>query len=255
MDDINERPGYEPELTEPPIASPTAQFSAVQRLWMMFASPGKVFTDIGIKPTWILIMLLFVVLATLVNVIALPHVDTEATLLASLGDRADDLTEAQIENMVQQAEKIGKFSPIFSLIIGPIAWAIMAAFFFIMLKVVGSDADYVTTLSTILHGYWPASLVQSALMAVLLQRVGEVPQNELANVVKSSLGAFLSPDAPVWLTSIAGTISVFNIWTIVLLVIGFAAVGKISRAKAAIVTLVPWVLYLIAKGGFAALTS
>ncbi len=255
MEDATDRPSYEPELAEPPTPSPQQKYSGVQRLWMMFTSPGDVFADIGIKPTWVLIMVLFVILGTFVNLIALPHVDTEATLRASLGDRVEDLSEAQIENMVEQAEKIGKFTPLFAIIIGPIAWAIMAAVFFVMLKISGGEADYVQTLSTTLHSYWPGSLVGMVLMAVLIQRVGMVPQNELTNVVKASLGAFLSPDSPAWLTAVASSISIFNIWTVILLIIGFTVVGKISRGKAAVVTLVPWGVYLVVKAGFAALTS
>jgi hypothetical protein len=78
-----------------------------------------------------------------------------------------------------------------------------------------------------------------------------VPQEELANLVKASLGAFMSPDTPAWLSAAAGTISIFNIWTVVLLIIGFSAVGKISRGKAAVVTLVPWVVWIVAKAGLA----
>ncbi len=255
MDESAERPAYEPELTEPPTPTPSARYSALQRLWMVFTSPGEVFADIGIKPTWVLILILFVALGVAVQLIAVPHVDTEATLLDSLGDRADGLSEAQIENMVGQAERIGRLAPLFTIVIGPIAWAIMAAVFFVMLKITGSETDYLHTISTVLHAYWPASVVQSVLMAVLIQRVGQIPQSEILNVVKANLGAFLPPDTSAGVMAIAGSISVFNIWSVVLLVIGFQIVGRISRGKAAVAALVPWALYLAAKGAFAALTS
>jgi hypothetical protein len=92
-------------------------------------------------------------------------------------------------------------------------------------------------------------------MSVLIQRMGKMPQDELANVVKAHLGVFLSADAPAWLTAVAGSISVFNIWIVVLLIMGFATVGKVSRGKAAVVALVPWVVYLIGKAGIAAVFS
>jgi hypothetical protein len=131
----------------------------------------------------------------------------------------------------------------------------MAAVFFVMLKLVSSDADYSRTLSTTLHGYWPPTLVQLVLTAVLVQRIGKVPQQELTNVVKANLGAFMGPDSPAWLTAAAGTISIFNIWAVVLLVIGFATVGKISKGKAAAVALVPWIVWIVAKAGLAAVFS
>ena len=131
----------------------------------------------------------------------------------------------------------------------------MAAVFFLMLKIVGSEADYSRTLSTTLYGYWPATLVALVLTSVLVQRLGKVPQEELANVVKANLGAFLSPDAPAWLLAAGSTISIFNIWAVVLLIIGFSAVGKISKGKAAVVTLVPWGAWIVAKAAIAAVMA
>lgn len=255
MEDATDRPSYEPELAQPPTPSPRQRYSAVQRLWMMFTSPGDVFPDIGIKPTWVLVMVIVVLLGVGAQALIIPHIDTDATIRARLEQRGQELSEAQIENAVGQAEKFSKFGPIIGLVVAPIAWVIMAAIFFVMLKLVSSDADYPRTLSTTLHGYWPPTAVQLVLMAVLVQRVGKVPQTELEHIVKANLGAFLGADVPAWLTAAAGTISIFNIWAVVLLIIGFSTVGKISRGKAAVVTLVPWGVWIVAKAGLAAVFS
>jgi hypothetical protein len=255
MDDNVERPSYEPELTEPPVAHPTCKLSAMQRLWMMFTSPAEVFEEIGIKPTWVLAMVILVIVGVGAQLVIMPHVDTEATIRARLADRSEEFTDAQIEGMVEQGEKFGKFGPIIGLVVAPIVWAIMAAVFFLMLKIVGSEADYSRTLSTTLYGYWPATLVALVLTSVLIQRVGKVPQEELANVVKASLGAFMSPDAPAWLLAVGSTISIFNIWAVVLLIIGFSTVGKISKGKAAVVTLVPWGAWIVVKAAIAAVMA
>ena len=255
MEDNDVRPDYEPELAEPQTAPTKAQYSSMQRLWMMFTAPGDVFSDIRIKPSWVLVMVVLVLLGVAVQTVIMPHVDTEMTIRARMEQRGTELSEAQIENAVEQAEKFSKFGPIIGLVIAPVAWAIMAAIFFVMLKITGSDADYKQTLSTILHGYWPATVVQLVLTAVLIQRIGKVPQDELANVVKANVGAFMSADAPAWLTAALGAISIFNIWAVILLIMGFATVGKISKGKAAVVTLVPWGVWIAAKAGIAALFS
>jgi len=255
MNEATQRPDYEPELTEPPTPAPTARYSAFQRLWMMFTSPGQVFEDIGLKPTWVLIMVILVLLGVAVQAAIAPHVDYEATLRMRLADRADELSDQQIEQMLGPAEKIAKFAPIIGLIVAPLVWAIMAAVFLVMLKIVGSEMDFKTTLSTVLHAYWPATVVALILTGVLVQRVGKVPEQELGNIVKANLGAFLSPETPAWLSSAAGTISIFNIWVVVLLIMGFATVGKLSRGKAAVAALVPWIAMIVIKAGFAFITG
>ena len=255
MEETTDRPSYEPDLAEPPTPSTQPKYSAAQRLWMMFTSPGDVFSDIGVKPTWVLIMAIVVLLGAGVQAIIIQHIDTEATIRASYEQRGQELSEAQIENVVEQAEKFSKFGPIIGLVLAPIAWVIMAAIFFVMLKLVSSDADYPRALSTTLHGYWPSTVVQLVLMAMLVQRVDKVPQSELVHIVKANLGAFLSADMPAWLMAAAGTISIFNIWAVILLIMGFSTVGKMSRGKAAVVTLVPWGVWIVGKAAWAVVTS
>jgi hypothetical protein len=227
----------------------------MQRLWMMFTSPAEVFADIGIKPTWVVAMVILVIVGVGAQLVIMPHVDTEATIRASFEKRGTDLSDAQLEKAVEQAGKFAKFAPIISLVVAPIMWAIMAAVFFLMLKIVGSDADYSRSLSTTLYGYWPPTLVALVLTSVLVQRLGMVPQEEVANVVKANLGAFMSADVPAWLLAVGSTISIFNIWVVVLLIIGFSAVGKISVGKAAVVTLVPWGAWIVVRAAFAAVTA
>jgi len=254
MDDTSHRPSYEPVPADTHSSpGPAPRLTAVQRLWTVFTSPGQVFADIAIKPSWVLCLVLMALLTVAVQFVVLPHIDNEATLRARLGDRAEDVSDEQIESMVEQGEKFTRFAPIIGLVMAPIAFAIMAAVFFILLKIVGSDIDYLRAFSTTLHAYWPPSLVASVLTAALIQRVDKIPQQEFTNIVKSHPGAFLPADAPAWLSAAASTVSVFNIWIVVLLIIGFRVVGKISTGKAVVAALVPWLVWLVAKAGLAAI--
>lgn len=252
MEDATDRPSYEPELAEPPTPSTQQKYSAVQRLWMMFTSPGEVFADIGVKPTWVLLMVTLVVLGVAYQAIVIPHVDIEQTIRARFAEQGREASETQIETAVRVTEIIARLSPI----VIPIVTLIIAALFFIlMLKIVGSDIDFSKTLSTSLHGYWPPTVVQLVLTAILLQRVDKVQPGQLEHVVKASLGAFLSPDVPAWLMAAASAISVFNIWAVVLLIIGFTTVGNVSRGKATAVVLVPWIAWILFKAALAAVFS
>ena len=254
MHDTIDRPSYEPApADEHGSPGPSPHLTAAQRLWTVFTSPTRVFSDIAIKPSWVLCLVLMVLLAVAVQFVVLPHLDNEATLRERLGERADGVSDEQIEKMVEQGEKFTRFAPIIGLVVSPIAFAIMAAIFFILLKIVGSDIDYLRAFSTTLHAYWPPSLVASVLTAALIQRVDKIPQQEFTNIVKSHPGAFLSADAPAWLSAAASTVSVFNIWIAVLLIIGFRVVGKISTGKAVVAALVPWLVWLVAKAGLAAI--
>jgi len=253
MDETTDRPSYEPAEATTLAPEPTAKIGSVQRLIKMFYSPGEVFDDIKTKPTWLVVLIAMMILTIGAQVIVLPHMDNEATLRARLGDRADEISDAQIEQMIAGGEKIARFIPVITAVVVPIMWAILAAIFLLMLKMVGSETDFVTVLSATLHAYWPASAVATVLTAALIQRVDKITEQEIPNLVKSHLGVLLPADAPAWLSSMASTFSVFNIWTLALLVIGFKIIGRLSSARAVIAVLVPWAIWLVGKAGMGVL--
>jgi hypothetical protein len=255
MNDDSSRPDYEPEGPRVAPDHPAQRYSAAKRLWMAFTSPGEVFADIKVKPTWVLCLVLLVILGVVAQLVVVPHIDTEATLRARLGDRAEQLSEQQIEDIVERGERFARFAPLIGLVVSPVAMALIGAVFFLTLKIVGSEIDYPHAFSSMLHSYWPPSVIQVALTAVLIQRYDAIAQQELPSVVKSHLGALLSPDAPGWALSAASTVSVFNVWTVILLVIGFQIVGGISRGRAVAAALIPWLVWLVAKAGMGALSG
>jgi hypothetical protein len=253
MDETTHRPSYEPAESTTLASGPRATIGSFQRLIKVFFSPGEVFEDIRTKPSWLVVLIAMTILTVGAQAIILPHMDNEATLRARLGDRAQEMSDQQIEQMLAGSEKITRFIPIITAVVVPVMWAILAAIFLLMLKMVGSETDFVTTLSATLHGYWPASVVATVLMVALIQRVDKITEQEIPNLVKSHLGVLLPADAPAWLSSMAGTFSIFNIWTLALLVIGFKIVGRLPTARAAVAVLVPWAVWLVGKAGMGVL--
>jgi hypothetical protein len=54
-------------------------------------------------------------------------------------------------------------------------------------------------------------------------------------------------DNPKWLMSLAGSLDLFTLWTIVLLAIGFSvAARKLSFSKALITIAIPWLIIVVA---------
>jgi len=253
MEETSDRPNYEPADASTFLPEPTAKLSSFQRLVKVFYAPGEVFEDIKAKPTWLVVLIAITVLTVGAQALVLPHMDNEATIRARLGDRAEEISDEQIEQMIAGSEKFTRFIPIITAVVVPIMWAILAGIFFLMLKMVGSETDYLRTLSATLHSYWPPSAVATILVVALIQRVDKITEQEIPNLVKSHLGVLLPSDAPGWLAGIASTFSVFNVWTLALLVIGFKIIGRLPTARAATAVLVPWAVWLVGKAGLGAL--
>ena len=256
MEDATDRPSYEPELAEPPTPSTKQKYSSVQRLWMMFTSPNEVFQDIKIKPTWVLCLIAYVAVVTVGSLVVYSYMDHNANIRGGLAMMNIDVPEEQIEEAVQKAEDFWYRKP---LIIGLVAWPIIlflsAAVFFLMLKMTGSDAGYVESLSTMLHAYWPSKTVYSVLLGILVAAKGTITEFGLVKVLKSSVAGFLTGDVSLPMITLTSFIDIFRIWGVVLLVIGFAIVAGISRGKAIAAAVIPWLLLIIFWTALSALPS
>lgn len=74
----------------------------------------------------------------------------------------------------------------------------------------------------------------------------------LQNPVGTNIGFYLSSDAPRWLVALTTHIDVFEIWSLILSVIGLAIVAKVKRGTAAIAVVGWWLLIVLILTGVAA---
>lgn len=100
-----------------------------------------------------------------------------------------------------------------------------------------------------------ASLVMNIkyLLGIVALFSGLAPDSFLIqNPVGSNVGYYLSSDFPLWLRSLCMHLDVFEIWALVLSVIGVAIVAKVSKGKAAVVVVGWWVIFVLITVGIAA---
>ena len=103
-----------------------------------------------------------------------------------------------------------------------------------------------------------ASLVMNIkfILAIIAVFAGLAPDSFLINnPVGTNIGYFLSTDAPKWLTALCMHLDIFEIWSIVLTVIGVSIVAKVSRGKAAAVVVGWWIIVVLITVGSAAVQS
>jgi hypothetical protein len=100
-----------------------------------------------------------------------------------------------------------------------------------------------------------ASLVMNIkfLLGIIAIFAGLAPDSFLINnPVGSNVGYFLSTDSPKWLIAFCTHLDLFEIWSVVLTVIGVSIVAGVSRGKAAAVVVGWWLIFvLVAVGGAA----
>jgi Yip1 domain len=100
-----------------------------------------------------------------------------------------------------------------------------------------------------------ANLVMSVkfLLGIIAVFAGLAPDSFLMNnPVGSNIGYYLSTDFPLWLRALCSHIDIFEIWSLILSVIGVAIVAKVSRGKAAAVVVGWWLIVVLVTVGIAA---
>jgi hypothetical protein len=66
--------------------------------------------------------------------------------------------------------------------------------------------------------------------------------------------SFLAPqDAPGWLSALYASVDFFSLWSLVLTVIGFRAVTRLSTQDVTVTAVVIWLLFVVVRVGLSAL--
>ena len=140
------------------------------------------------------------------------------------------------------------------LVFQPIVYLLVALVFMVLLNVLGGELTFVRSLAVTVHGMMPRLVLALLSIPVILGR-DEFSAKELESggVMASNPGAFLGEDAGPGLVALLSSFDIFSLWTIALLVIGFAIAARVSKGTAAAGVIGLWIVYVLGKVGVAAL--
>lgn len=229
--------------------------SSFGRLVGVLAAPRRTFAAIAQRPTVLVAMVVLLAIGTAAVFAAYSRIDIAEATRSQLEARGTEVSPEQLEQMIDVGERFWWIQPlVFGLIFGPIAYLLTAAAFLLLLRLSGGELSFEQSLSTSLHAFMPQAVAGLLAIPVVLARAEIDPQEmQTGGLLASHLGVFAPEDASPVLASLLSSIDVFSLWTIVLLVLGYGLVARVSRTAATVVTLVLWALYvLIFKVGMVA---
>jgi hypothetical protein len=215
-------------------------------------APVSTFQEIARKPDWIAVVIVLIVLSIISTVIVMPKLDIEATMREQLGER--QMTQEQIDEAIEIGKAMQKFTAPIAVISMPIVLVIMSGLLLLAFRVMGGDVGFLQALSITAYGWLPQGL-KGLIIAILISMREKVTQAEVESILKSNLGFLADPVESRMSWAVLSSIDVFNVWTIVLLGIGFAFAAKWSRPKATVLIAVLYGVIVLFKIGMAALQS
>jgi len=226
---------------------------AFARVLSVFVSPGAVFADIARKPTVALALILLTLVSVGGQLAVIPHMDMAATIQARMEKSGRKVSDAQMTKAIEMGNKFKYVGVGIGAVATPAMFLLLGLVFWLGVKLLGSDTGYVRILSTVTHAFLPATVVSTILLVIIVSRSGMIPATAISGLVKANLGAFLPSSTGPALRALAGSVDLFAAWSLVLLAMGLATVGRLKQARATALVVGLWLVYVVGHVGLASL--
>lgn len=240
---------------DPRIPPAAANDSSLARLAKVLVKPGEIFRAIAARPSWVAPLVLLALLTTALGYLVTTRIDFEPTLRMQSERSGTQLSAEQLDESVERLKKVMPYFALFQGLIGaPAVYLVVALLFWVGFKLLGSELSYKASLATTLHALLPTGLAALLAIPVIWNRANFSPDEARSGAFLASNLAALAPEGTGRIaTALLGSVDLFSIWAIILLVIGYRIVAKVPRGAAAGVVLAIWLLGVAVKVGLVAL--
>jgi Yip1 domain len=249
-----------PVLPSSPAPTPeSTPLSEGARIVNTFIAPSKTFTDLRRNASWwgpwlliAIVSLIFVY--ALSKQVGFEQVSKNQIAHSSRADQFDKLPPDQQEQRLQISNKFIAFfsygSPVLILFYMLIETVVLWATF----KVgAGGETSFKQAYAISLYGSLPG--VVGGILGTISLFAGVNPEGfDINNPVGTNLAYYLDPDTTgKFLRSMASSLDVLSIWSIVLIGIGYACTSKVKKSTAIIIVAVWFLVFKLATSALASM--
>jgi Yip1 domain len=232
----------------------------LSRLIGVFIEPGETFDDIARKPDFIAPLILLILVALAVVATMLAKIGMSRIIMQALtqSGRTANMDPAQLNQIVQKSAAIYRIvMPVSAVLVTAVLLLVVAGLGLLFLNgFFGQRVTFKEVFSVTCYSYLPSIL--GAVMAVAVVFFGDPDAFNPRSPAPTNPGYFMNP-----LTSshavfaLMSSLDVLTFWFLILLAIGLSRVSrnKVKAGSIFMTYLGAWVLLVIAKVGFALLTT
>ncbi len=235
-------------------AAPMSEFS---RLLGVFFEPKKTFGDIAERPRWLVPTLLSMAGALALIYLFSTHVGWEPMLRRAFENnaRVQQLSPEQRQNAFNLQLRL---VPVFAYVAGalgiPLTFLVGGGIILgIVRGLLGVPIRFAQVFSIMAYAWLPRVIFSALSIVVMFLKNPE--DFDIQNSFASNPGAFMDPQtSSKFLYTLASAFDVFTIWVMLLVATGLKAAGgkRISFGGALFAVLLPWLVYVLIRGGLAA---
>jgi hypothetical protein len=240
---------------EAPAAGPKS--NALQRIAGVLFTPAATFAEIARRPDILGPLLLFLVVSYATTFIISPRLDWDAVTqmqIEVMKEKNPDLSDQDLERFSRINASMGKVMRFVGPALVLLMLVVIAGVLLLAVRLFGGEGNFKQALSTTLYG-WIPMLISGIVLTIVAVFAGKVNPVTMASLVKSNPSFLVDMKEQPALFTLLSSIDVFTIWTILLLVFGFAALSRLSRGKTAAIIVTLFVVVLAVRMAIAALTA
>jgi hypothetical protein len=228
-----------PTAPVPPAPRP----NPFQRIIGVFISPGETFASIARQPDWVVAVLVIVVISLAAGVLIAQRVDfnTLAREAMEMNPQAASMPADRMETSVRFTAGLMKVSTYLSPFLSVLVLLIVSAVLLLVFRLFGGEGTFLQAFSTTTYAWYPR-VVKGVLAAVVILSRNSLSIFDLQNPLMSNLGFLFDPKTQPLHFALASSLDIFSIWSLILLIIGFSQVSRLSRAKSAAIVIGLWVV-------------
>ncbi len=235
-------------------AAPPGPDSAFGRLVGVFVSPVRTFGAIARSPTFLLPLLLWTALSFLVGQLVVSRMDLRKTIRDGAEQRGQTMTDAQVEQAVEQSQKISWIFEIFPAVIPALLSVIVAGVYWMACQAFGWELKFRQSYGVTIHAFLPSIVLSVGLLAMLWNRDSIDPQT-VGDLLPTNPGVLVTAKGAKLLHSLLSSLDLMSFWTMGLLVLGLSAATKAPRGRMAGLVFGLWGVYVLGKLGVTAIFS
>jgi hypothetical protein len=229
--------------------------SSFGRLIGVLVSPGKTFRSISERPTWGAALAVLLLVSLGVGFVAGQRTDYRDMITRSVRDSGREVPPDVLERQIGVMEKAGPYFSAFGAPVAIVLFSLIAALlYWVFFKLLGGDFSFKSSFSVTLHAAMPAIVALLLSLPVILSR-SRLGYDDLktGSFLRSNL-AFLAPqNAPSWMTALYASADFFSLWSLVLSIIGYRAISRLSTQAVAATVVIITLVFVAVRVGLATL--
>ena len=247
----------QPPFTEPTAGSPGTQIqpSPFRRLGNALVLSRAAFRLPFRSWDWIIPLVIASVVAVgsaqlLHGLTQAKQVELRRTMIQNSARLSEDQKTEALERLDQKEGVAGR---LFSTLFGPIAGVflstlVLSAIFLLIVRFMLAGTVTFGTLWLITSLSWGPRIIGTILFTILALTRSSID-------ISFGVAAFLSADLGIARDLLRGVLDLFDIWMIVVQIVGIMVAARLTAAKAAIAVLGPWILWWLLQVGAAVVTK